>query len=44
MSDWEPVRLVCWVALKCIVIVYILMVYLRLVSIGTTGFAGRTEM
>ena len=44
MSDRELVRLVCWVALKCIVIVYILIVYSKLVLIGTTGFAGHTEM
>ena len=44
MSDRELVRLVCWVALKCIVTVYILMLYSKLVSIGTTSFAGRTEM
>ena len=44
MSDQELVQLVCWVALKCIVIVYILMLYSKLVSIVTTSYAGHTEM
>ena len=44
MSDRELVRLVCWVTLKCIVIVYILMLYSKVVSIGTTSFADCTEM
>ena len=44
MSDWKLVRLVCWVTLKCIVIVYILMLYSKLVFIGMISFAGHTEL
>ena len=44
MSARELVRLVCRVTLKCIVIVYILMLYSKLPLIGMTSFAGRTEM
>ena len=41
---WELVRLVCLVVLKCNGIVCVLMLYSKLVVIGTTSFCGCTVM
>ena len=41
---WELVRLVCLVVLKCNGIVCLLMLYSKLVAIGTTSFCGCTIM
>ena len=47
VSSFEPyqelVRLVCLVVLKCNGIVCLLMLYLKLVAIGTTSFCGCTK-
>ena len=41
---WELVRLVCLVVLKCNGVVCVLMLYSKLVAIGTTSFCGCTVM